>query len=607
MTDQGGSVMRASTVYTIFWAPGGYTFPDGYESTINQYFQDVAHDSGGASNAFSVATQYSDFTGQISYDQTFGGTADDTQAYPTSGCSVPSDVVGHDTMECLSDDQLQAEVKRFADAQGWSGGPNVQFVLYTPPNVASCFDFGLPVCSYDVFCAYHSAFFDNSSDEYIYANLPYPNQSVTLGGATYTSDCDGGEHPNSADQTSLDDNAPDESIDSASHEVNEAVTDPLGDGWWVTNPKSQFFGYEIADLCSFSWLQGDANTGALGGNMSDGTAYDQVINGHHYFTQGEWSNSTATKTPWSGCVWSYGGPVYGGGAGISGTLSVGQTVTASAGTWSGSPTSYTYVWYRCDQFGDPCVKVGTRKTSAATATYVLQKADDKSTLEIGVTAVNPSGTSPAAISEPTFPVGGEPEGATPSINGTAIVGNLLSVNLDLAHWTNNPTSFKVVWTRVLGGQATTLLTSVVKPGATPPSYKLKAADDKALIYVDVTASNAVGPSDPAETFVGPVGGEPANTAVPTISGTAKVGQTLTGSPGTWSFTPTKYTYIWRRCAASGSTACTVISTVTTTATSSTYTPVAADVGSALRLRVTATNAIGTSDPVTSAPTAVVTN
>src|SRR2546423_230904 len=41
---------------------------------------------------------------------------------------------------------------------------------------------------------------------------------------------------------------------------------------------------------------------------------------------------------------------------------------------------------------------------------------------------------------------------------------------------------------------------------------------------------------------------PANTSLPTISGTLRDGQTLTGSPGAWSgTTPINYAYQWQRC------------------------------------------------------------
>src|SRR5256885_735892 len=47
------------------------------------------------------------------------------------------------------------------------------------------------------------------------------------------------------------------------------------------------------------------------------------------------------------------------------------------------------------------------------------------------------------------------------------------------------------------------------------------------------------------------GNPPVNTSLPTVTGTAQVGQTLTASPGSWSGTqPISYAYQWRRCGAS---------------------------------------------------------
>src|SRR6266498_86896 len=93
---------------------------------------------------------------------------------------------------------------------------------------------------------------------------------------------------------------------------------------------------------------------------------------------------------------------------------------------------------------------------------------------------------------------------------------------------------------------------------------------------------------------------PVNTSPPTISGTPQDGQTLTASPGSWSGTqPITYADQWQRCNSSGAN-CAPISG----ATSPTYAVTSADVGSTLRVAVTATNSAG-SATATSAATTVV--
>ena len=61
---------------------------------------------------------------------------------------------------------------------------------------------------------------------------------------------------------------------------------------------------------------------------------------------------------------------------ISGTPQVGQTLTATKGTWTNSPTSFTYQWNRA----------GTPIGGATAATYVPVSADVGNTLTISVTA-----------------------------------------------------------------------------------------------------------------------------------------------------------------------------------------------------------------------------
>ena len=99
---------------------------------------------------------------------------------------------------------------------------------------------------------------------------------------------------------------------------------------------------------------------------------------------------------------------------------------------------------------------------------------------------------------------------------------------------------------------------------------------------------------------GAAASDPANTAPPTIAGTAREGQTLTADPGTWTGTqPITYAYEWQRCTATGA-SCAAISG----ATAKTYVLTTADAGATLRVKVTATDSTGATS-ATSVPTAVV--
>ena len=91
---------------------------------------------------------------------------------------------------------------------------------------------------------------------------------------------------------------------------------------------------------------------------------------------------------------------------------------------------------------------------------------------------------------------------------------------------------------------------------------------------------------------------PANLGVPTISGEALVGQTLAAGDGSWTNSPTAFVFQWLRCGAAG---CVPIDS----ATAQDYVLTAADVGSTIEVSVSATNTVGSSAPVVSAPSSVV--
>ena len=81
---------------------------------------------------------------------------------------------------------------------------------------------------------------------------------------------------------------------------------------------------------------------------------------------------------------------------ISGRARVGKKLTASKGSWSGTPAAYRFQWLRCSAQGGSCKTIGKATKSA----YKVTKKDAKHRLRVRVTAVNGAGLG-IAISRPT--------------------------------------------------------------------------------------------------------------------------------------------------------------------------------------------------------------
>ncbi|HLX32208.1 MAG TPA: hypothetical protein VKR79_05495 [Gaiellaceae bacterium] len=246
----GGPVEHTNKTYAIYWIPSGYTTQSGYSTVINQFFTDVAADSGKTSNVYYTGTQYYDGSGNVQYSSSFGGSYTDTSPLPASGCS------DSDTSVCLTDAQEQAEIEKDVSAAGWTAGPNSEFFLFTAKGIGSCISGS--ECAFTYYCAYHS-WIGSGSSEILYANMPYAD--------TVPSACDAGQHPNGNDA--------DATINVTSHEHNETVTDENGNAWYDLG------GYEDGDKCA--WIFGTVSG-------PNGAEYNQTINGHHYFLQQEYSN-----------------------------------------------------------------------------------------------------------------------------------------------------------------------------------------------------------------------------------------------------------------------------------------------------------------------------
>jgi hypothetical protein len=175
--------------------------------------------------------------------------------------------------------------------------------------------------------------------------------------------------------------------------------------------------------------------------------------------------------------------------------------------------------------------------------------------------------------------------APPTISGTPDEGQTLTASNGT--WDNNPTKFAYQWQRWTS--AGTGCGDVT--GAQEQKYDVAGGDVGHTLRVVVTASNADGQSSSISKSTDLVSsrGDPVNTAKPGVTGTARVGDELTASNGTWTGGVHAFSYQWQRCSA-GTSNCADVSG----ATGKTYGVRSADAGNTLRVIVTATNASGTS-------------
>jgi len=274
---------------------------------------------------------------------------------------------------------------------------------------------------------------------------------------------------------------------------------------------------------------------------------------------------------------------------ISGTTTDLATLTATTGTWTGTPPiSYGYRWQRCDADGNDCLDID----GATGGTYTLTDDDVDHTIRVAVTARN-AGGSASRVSAATGAIAAAAPVSTaaPAIAGATRDGQLLTSNRGT--WTGTaPIAYAYQWQRCDAARAS--CTDIA--AATRSTYTLTSADTDHAVRLVVTATNAAGaasaisdPSDPVAAVA------PFLATPPAITGTRVDGQVLTVDHGAWSgTTPIAYAYQWQRC--DDGDGCDDIAG----ATSTTYALTAADVDHAIRAIVTATNAAGSASTASSA-------
>jgi hypothetical protein len=295
---------------------------------------------------------------------------------------------------------------------------------------------------------------------------------------------------------------------------------------------------------------------------------------------------------------------------FSGLLGTGTGLSAHTGdVGSGlgnAPITFAFAWQRCDIKGNACVAIA----SATAPTYIVAVADAGHTMRVVVTATNTSGSA-TGTSLATTVVGGLAPSNTviPVIAGSPVIGQTLTASTGT--WTGAAgTTFTYQWRRCSAGGDNCLDVT----GATGSTYLVVSDDAGTTLLVKVTATNASGIVSASSLVTGIVGatqidpgpGFPASTIAPRLVGASTVGETLTASIGGFVGAGLAYAFQWQRCNTTVTT-CTPIAG----AAAVIYKPVQADVGSTIRVFVTATNSLGSAtavsdvtSPVAVAPLAV---
>jgi hypothetical protein len=281
--------------------------------------------------------------------------------------------------------------------------------------------------------------------------------------------------------------------------------------------------------------------------------------------------------------------------GVSGQTKDGEELSASQGTWTASPTTYSYQWRLCDSSGSACQNI----VGATSQHYMPGHSEVGASVRVVVTAQNASGASTAATSAASGTVSASPPANTslPAITGTTTESSTLTA--DAGAWSGTPASYSYQWQRCGADGGSCLDIS----GATTQSFALGAADVGHALRVRVTATNPAGSVDATSEPTSLVAGlAPSVTASPAVTGASTPpvqADQLTAHAATFGGTVISRSWQWQRCDDQGAN-CTDISG----ATSDFYQLDADDIGATVRVTETATNQTG-STPAYSATLGVV--
>ena len=218
---------------------------------------------------------------------------------------------------------------------------------------------------------------------------------------------------------------------------------------------------------------------------------------------------------------------------ISGTAQRGVPLAVNSGTWSPSG-SFSFQWQRDDGSGFADI-------TGATGTSYTPTVDDLGLpLQVVVTATNPFGSATVTTAATGNVATNLPHNTgAPGVAGTA--KRTLTLTASAGTWTPAGATFAYQWQRDDGSGFADIT------GATAASYVLVTADVDATVRVVVTATNVDGSTAAASAPTAVVAAAtPGNRVAPMLTGSSRVGDTLTTTDGAWSPAAESFAYQWQR-------------------------------------------------------------
>ena len=345
-----GQVMTSTTIYYVWWLPTGQHYESSaagdtnYENLLIQWAQDL-----GSSQFLNLISQYSGTNGTVGTSVTYGGGWTDTAAYPHAGS----------TGDPLTDGDIQSEVASAVAANGWTEDVNHIVAVFTANGIQECMGSSCTFSSSGGFCAYHDHFSDGGND-ILYAFMGFDN-FTHLAGKTCVAGQTGGDTDPKRSSYPNGDVSADAEVNTLSHEIIEAQTDPHPNDTW-TGPNG-----EIGDACNFNFAPRN-DTGA-----------DVYLNGHGYIMQQEWSNAAhtcAVDLPTNGFCAGAVGSV------CSPTTSVAKSVDNTA-PWVDSTIHYSVT---LDNTSDTAVETNLAFTDAPPSGYSISAVSAPGSTSSGFTS-----------------------------------------------------------------------------------------------------------------------------------------------------------------------------------------------------------------------------